>query len=705
MKAAITRQITKQISIVEKQSNQTAQGSNQLQLQQQMISDGNPPLSTSVAKANDITKQYLQLGQQDVTISSQNNKGQEEESIFTKVKAKLLEFEQKEQQYESFKDASIKKDATEDLDELKSKSKNSEKRKRKSSFTMKTLQQERQDFITSLRSNFKFIVGINNKQTIRDEKGLLKNKEWRIDSNIEKKIIKPTQKITYCMNNIDKLLSENINFQSYMDTLRRSKPQMSPLDNFKNGVSAAVAIVEITNDIGESLINQKIKINKANREKSHQNQAKAQNLNQTINPNDMKTTSARIPQKYYGVLGSTVVSSPRDQFLNKHQIANRSYNQSFLKNGQGNNTIAYQQNQSQVTESLPQVKFNMNQLNTTKNIQRDHDSTMERFTDEFLKNSEDIQNVKHLEKLKKQMIFSKSLNFKRRKHQKNQSIIADANQSLLQKCDVYQKDFSKLIKRMKNNKKSLSPLKQNSMVFNRSLFSRDVMMEQAYKNEGKTIKNKGQNRYHNLVYLENQDSPIVKESTATTSRKIRRKKKSLTKKSQQSDVEESKEFSKDGGYNYSIDRAQTFKFRVEDTNQSLTNNNMRDSLDLNQNTADQVPKSKFDNTSTQHSKYMINKDSFNHLIEKDISSKFAKQDASQLNVERLTRETEVARMRSMQGSRHTTSIEAQTLQNDIDDSMRKQKLKSQLGERVQKNRLSQQRQSEEYEINNSINIQ
>lgn len=55
---------------------------------------------------------------------------------------------------------------------------------------------------------------------------------------------------------------------------------------------------------------------------------------------------------------------------------------------------------------------------------------------------------------------------------------------------------------------------------------------------------------------------------------------------------------------------------------------------------------------------MINKDSFNHLIEKDINSKFAKLDPNQLNIERLTRETEVARMRSMQGSRHTTSVEA-----------------------------------------------
>jgi len=57
---------------------------------------------------------------------------------------------------------------------------------------------ERKDLLNQLKSNFKFIEGFKIKHPIRDEKGVLLNKEWRVDVNIEKKILKPTSIINFC---------------------------------------------------------------------------------------------------------------------------------------------------------------------------------------------------------------------------------------------------------------------------------------------------------------------------------------------------------------------------------------------------------------------------------------------------------------------------------------------------------------------------
>lgn len=57
---------------------------------------------------------------------------------------------------------------------------------------------DKQELMNQLKSNFKFIEGFRNRNPIRDEKRALVNREWRVDSNIEKKIIKPTMVITTC---------------------------------------------------------------------------------------------------------------------------------------------------------------------------------------------------------------------------------------------------------------------------------------------------------------------------------------------------------------------------------------------------------------------------------------------------------------------------------------------------------------------------
>ena len=53
-----------------------------------------------------------------------------------------------------------------------------------------------------------------------DKKGAIKNKEWRIESNINKKIIQPTQKIATCQKTIDELLQQNEMYQSYINGIR-----------------------------------------------------------------------------------------------------------------------------------------------------------------------------------------------------------------------------------------------------------------------------------------------------------------------------------------------------------------------------------------------------------------------------------------------------------------------------------------------------
>jgi hypothetical protein len=39
---------------------------------------------------------------------------------------------------------------------------------------------------------------MGDKIQIRDEKGLISNKDWRLESNIKKKIINPTTALTSC---------------------------------------------------------------------------------------------------------------------------------------------------------------------------------------------------------------------------------------------------------------------------------------------------------------------------------------------------------------------------------------------------------------------------------------------------------------------------------------------------------------------------
>ena len=46
-----------------------------------------------------------------------------------------------------------------------------------------------------LKHSFKFINGKALDLTVRDEKGVITNKEWRVESNINKKILLPTKNI------------------------------------------------------------------------------------------------------------------------------------------------------------------------------------------------------------------------------------------------------------------------------------------------------------------------------------------------------------------------------------------------------------------------------------------------------------------------------------------------------------------------------
>ena len=71
-----------------------------------------------------------------------------------------------------------------------------------------------------LKQNFKFISGFHNRAQVRDDKGLLPNKNWRVDSNINKKIIKPTQIITTCQKSIDGLLASSHDYEQYIEGIK-----------------------------------------------------------------------------------------------------------------------------------------------------------------------------------------------------------------------------------------------------------------------------------------------------------------------------------------------------------------------------------------------------------------------------------------------------------------------------------------------------
>lgn len=49
-----------------------------------------------------------------------------------------------------------------------------------------------------LKHSFKFINGKALDLTVRDEKGAISNKQWRVESNINKKILLPTKNIWNC---------------------------------------------------------------------------------------------------------------------------------------------------------------------------------------------------------------------------------------------------------------------------------------------------------------------------------------------------------------------------------------------------------------------------------------------------------------------------------------------------------------------------
>lgn len=74
-----------------------------------------------------------------------------------------------------------------------------------------------------LRGNFKFMDGFTNKIVVRDEKGIIKNKEWRIDRNINNKILKPTSTITSCMKTVEDLFNKSSNFSMYVHRLMRQR--------------------------------------------------------------------------------------------------------------------------------------------------------------------------------------------------------------------------------------------------------------------------------------------------------------------------------------------------------------------------------------------------------------------------------------------------------------------------------------------------
>lgn len=54
--------------------------------------------------------------------------------------------------------------------------------------------------------------GFTNKIVVRDEKGIIKNKEWRIDRNINNKILKPTSTLSSCMKTVEELHFKNTSF-------------------------------------------------------------------------------------------------------------------------------------------------------------------------------------------------------------------------------------------------------------------------------------------------------------------------------------------------------------------------------------------------------------------------------------------------------------------------------------------------------------
>eukprot|EP00347_Sterkiella_histriomuscorum_P019619 403340937 len=83
------------------------------------------------------------------------------------------------------------------------------------------IEKEKREMMRQIRENFKFIGGFSNNMQIRDVKGSLTNKEWRVDDNINKKIIRPTSRLTSCQRSIEDLGRSNQFFTNYIKRLRR----------------------------------------------------------------------------------------------------------------------------------------------------------------------------------------------------------------------------------------------------------------------------------------------------------------------------------------------------------------------------------------------------------------------------------------------------------------------------------------------------
>ena len=83
------------------------------------------------------------------------------------------------------------------------------------------IEKERRDLVQQLKHNFKFIEGFRVKSEVRDEKGSIKNKEWRVDCNVQNKILKPTLTITNCQRTAKDLLSKSNEFTSYLESMRK----------------------------------------------------------------------------------------------------------------------------------------------------------------------------------------------------------------------------------------------------------------------------------------------------------------------------------------------------------------------------------------------------------------------------------------------------------------------------------------------------
>ena len=74
---------------------------------------------------------------------------------------------------------------------------------------MHLIDREKRDMMKQIRDNFKFIGGFTNKMQIRDLKGILTNKEWRVDQNVYNKIIRPTSTLTSCARKVEDLGKSN----------------------------------------------------------------------------------------------------------------------------------------------------------------------------------------------------------------------------------------------------------------------------------------------------------------------------------------------------------------------------------------------------------------------------------------------------------------------------------------------------------------